>query len=201
MYGIYGWGKSLLASETVLQICLQITCVMCVCKCVGVSVCVCKLACVELGGNSRQWEECWFYSCVSAITRSLRLKAIGNKKKIWAPRCYAHQPKSPAPWPKLKTMVRGPHELLSTGLAYQLYKLGGGETVCKQDGSCSQFLSIFLLDKLPLQWQPCQTGQKKSSDTWLLRHQWVSLANAPGLGVWGVDYLVAPREAVTTQVA
>lgn len=46
MYGIYGWGKSLLASETVLQICLQITCVVCVCVCM--QVCACVFVCVSL---------------------------------------------------------------------------------------------------------------------------------------------------------
>lgn len=61
--------KSLLAS--VLQICLQITCV------VWCGVCVR----VELDGNSWQWEECWFYSCVSAITRCPCPKS--NQDKYW----------------------------------------------------------------------------------------------------------------------
>lgn len=54
MYGIYGWGKSLLASETVLQICLQITFVS-VYVCVCASGCLCESVCVFVSLHVWSW--------------------------------------------------------------------------------------------------------------------------------------------------
>lgn len=120
--GIYGWGKSLLASDSATDLPANYLCCVssCVCKC------VCQLACVELNGNSRQREE---LLCISHY--SLHLKAIETKKRF----VNAPQPKSrDQQWGYVGHMRSSteaePHNYTSWGL-----------TVGKQDGSCPQFIT------------------------------------------------------------